>query len=195
MTYTEKLSTILGRAAEIAPLPVTLRYPSAGLLREGIKGCLGAAACLGTVAGFSPAPWVAWPLGLTGALFVLYVGQQWRRRAVRLALDEGGLTQAPSGRPGEAPGSVQRRSIAWLELERLRLNFYPHGRRSAHGTLVLLLRAGRTRLKLDSTLHDFATLLFHAAAAAHERGLQPDPSSQANLEQLGLWPSDYSAGT
>ena len=186
MTYIEKLSTVLGRAAEIAPLPVTLRYPSAGLRREGIKGCLGAAACFGTLTGFAPAPLIAWPLGLIGALFVLYVGQQWRRRAVRLALDERGLTPAPSGRPGEATGGTQRRSIAWRELERFRLNFYPHGRRSAHGTLVLHLRAGRTRLKLDSTLQDFPTLLFHAAAAARDRGLEPDASSQANLEQLGL---------
>ena len=174
--HTDKLSTILGRPITIATLPATLRYPPGTLRREGIKGALGALVCFATLAGLAPAPVIAWPLGIIGVLFVAYLGQQWRRRTLRAEVDSDGVTA----------GSGDRKRLRWADLEGLRLNFYPNGRRSLQGTLVLTLRRGSTRIKLDSTLEHFPTLLLHAAAAAREGNLEPDPTTEANLQQLGL---------
>jgi hypothetical protein len=116
-----------------------------------------------------------------GALFLLYLVQQGWRRAMRVELTSQGLARmAPVG-----TGERAHRWV-WRDLEELRLHFYPHRRRSLEGTLVLILRAGGARLRLDSSLEHFPTLLLHAASAARERGLKPDATTKANLAQLGL---------
>ena len=100
-----------------------------------------------------------------------------RRRSLRYVLDASGLTCAGAG---------PARRIDWNQLDRLRLNFYPHRRRSLQGTLVMALGAGKVRLKLDSNLEHFPTLLLHAAAAARKRGLPLNPTTLGNLAALGL---------
>ena len=54
------------------------------------------------------------------------------------------------------------------------------------GTLVLVLHDGTGKLKVDSTLDHFPTLLSRAARAARERNLELRPTTEANLDQLGL---------
>ena len=173
----DKLNSLLGRPVAIAPLPVTLRHSAAGLRREAAKAATGAAICFATVILLSPAAVIAWPLGFVGFLFLAYLGEQWRRRRIGYELDAAGVAYAGGGR---------RRRIDWARLDDLRLNFYPRRRRSQQGTLVLVLRAQKTKLKLDSTLDHFPTALLHAAGAARERNLQPEPTTAANLSQIGL---------
>jgi len=161
----------------IEPLALTLLYPPRTLRAEGIKGALGLALCTAILAGLRPAPVLAWPLGGAALLFALYIAQQVRRRSLRYELDAPGVTRA---------GAEPARRIGWNQLDRLRVNFYPHRRRSLQGTLVVSLGAGKARLKLDSNLEHFPTLLLHAAAAARERGLPLHPTTSANLAALGL---------
>ena len=174
--YLDKLGTILGRPAVIKPLPLTLRYAPERLRGEAIKAASGVVLCVAALLVLSPAAAIAWPIGLVALLFLAYLIQQWRRRALRLELDSAGLAH-------DTGGSARR--IAWARLDTFRLHFFPHRRRSPQGTLVLTLR-GDSRMKLDSALVDFATLLLHAAAAARERGLTLDATTEANLAQLGL---------
>lgn len=175
--YVDKLTGLLGRQAAIAPLPLRLCYPPASLRREALKGGVGVTMCLATLVFLSPAPLIAWPVGAIGLVFLGYVAQQaWRRRMV-FELDAQGVARVAGG---------PRRAIRWKELEGLRLKFYASRRRSLQGTLVLALRAGRTRFRLDSSLEDFPTLLLHAAAAARERDFRLDATTSTNLAQLGL---------
>jgi hypothetical protein len=78
------------------------------------------------------------------------------------------------------------RHLRWGELENFRLNYYPNGRKASTGTLVVILQAGDGRVKVDSGLDHFPTLLCRAAQAARERELDLHPTTEANLNQLGL---------
>jgi hypothetical protein len=138
---------------------------------------VGLATCLAILVVLRPSPWIGWPVVGVAVLFALYLLQQARRFTLRLRMDETGVLR-------EGGGSGQ--TVPWQELRKLRLNYYPHGRKAAMGTLVLVLGSGRVRLKVDSTLDHFPTLLARAAAAARERSLELHPTTQNNLEQLGL---------
>lgn len=171
------ISRLTGRPAELKALPVTLGYPRGFLGREAAKGAAGALLLAALLLALKPSPYVAWPLGVVAALFALYGAQQWRRRGLRWMVTEHGAALVSGGR---------RVDIAWNELERLRLHFHGFGRNAAEGTLTLRLSAGRRRIPADSSLEHFPTLLAQAAQVARERGLELDPTTEANLEQLGL---------
>jgi hypothetical protein len=174
--FLDKLTTILGRDAVIEPLPLTLRYAPGTLRAEAIKAALGAALCVAALLVLSPAPLIAWPIAAVGLLFVAYLAQQWRRSRLRLELDSAGLTRT---------AGVASKRLDWNTLRAFKLQFYPNRRRSLQGMLVMTLRGG-FRVKLDSALEHFPTLLRHAAAAARERSLTLDPTTAANLSELGL---------
>jgi hypothetical protein len=178
----DKLSAILGRPAAVEPLPVTLRYTPAHLRAEAAKAGLGAAICFGAIVFLSPAPIIAWPVAVAGLLFLLYLGQLWRRRALRLELTFDGIARTT----GNADGADPTARLNWHVLQELHLHFYPHRRRSPHGTLVLTVRGDGMRVKLDSSVEHFPTLLLRAAGAARERALPLDRTSADNLAQLGL---------
>ena len=173
----ETLAKLTGRPAELVQLPVTGRYPRAALNKEIVKAGLGAGICLGIVGGLHPAAWVAWPIGLFGLLFLLYLTQQARRYSLRIRVDEQGLTQLHKR---------YETSLPWPDLKRFQLNYYPHGRKAKMGTLVLTLGSGRKKLKVDSTFDLFPTLLSRAAKGARENGVELNPTTVSNLEQLEL---------
>ena len=174
----EKLTRLMGRAAEIAPLPLSLAYPKKGLVKEGVKGLFGAAGCFAIVVFGQPTPWVGWPAGIVGLLFGAYFLQQVSRYYLNLRLEENGLIRELLG---------FRKTIRWPELARLRLHFYPQAKGSGKGMLVLTLWSGKHRIKLDSTLDHFPALLARAAEAARERGLEHHPTTAENLTHIGLW--------
>lgn len=174
---TGQLSKLIGRPAEVAPIPVTGRYPERMVRWEIAKAALGVAVCLGVVVAMQPSPFIAWPLGLVAVLFALYLGQQVARLPMRFAVDDAGVTRVRGS---------QRQPFRWNELREFRLNYYPNGRKASMGTLVLVLRNPTGKLKIDSSLDHFPTLLSRAAQAARERELELHPTTQANLEQLGL---------
>jgi hypothetical protein len=94
------------------------------------------------------------------------------------------LTEAAVRASGPLPAS-----IAWSELDQMRLAYYSTRRDKGSGWLQLELRAGRSTLRLDSRIEGFAELVERAAAAAQLRGLRLDPATTANLQALGVDPS------
>ncbi len=159
-------------------MPLEARYPPGQLRTEMIKAGTGVAICLGFVAAVRPAAWLAWVLAALAAMFAVYLWQQVLRTTVRLRLDESGVTRRMAG--------SGNRAIAWRALDDFRLNFYPHGRRARQGTLAVVLRQGGLRIKADSSLDHFPTLLERGARAARENRLALHPTTAANLEQLDL---------
>jgi hypothetical protein len=77
-------------------------------------------------------------------------------------------------------------SIAWCELDRMKLAYYSTRRDKGSGWLQLELRAGRTALRFDSRIGGFAALVERAAQAAQARGLRLDAATAANLQALGV---------
>jgi len=174
----EKLTRLIGRTAELAPVPVAMNYPEGMLIREGIKGLAGTMACFAIVIFLHPTPWLGWPIGFVGVLFLAYLWQQISRHFMQLRVDESGINQ-------ELVGGI-RKIIRWTELKQLRLHFYPQTKGSGSGTLVLTLWGPKQRIKLDSTLDHFPTLLARAAQAARDRKLELHPTTAENLAHLEL---------
>ncbi len=168
---------LLQRPADLRPLPLTMAYPRGAVSREAAKGALGAGGCFAIVVLLAPAAVVGWLFGTVGALFAVYLGQQVLRLLLRVRLDEAGVS--------EQVGAWQR-AIPWHELRRFKLGFYPRGRGADAGLLVLTLKGRGLRIKHDSTLDHFPTLLVQAAAAARANDLQLHPTTAENLGQLGL---------
>lgn len=81
---------------------------------------------------------------------------------------------------------VWRRTIAWAELDRLKLAYYSTRRDRQSGWMQLELAAGGVRLGLDSRIAGFDRLVRRAAAAAASRGIALNDSTIANLAALGV---------
>jgi len=173
----DQLAKLLGRPVEVAAVPFTARYPQ-GLVRWEIgKGTAGLVICVGVVVVMQPAGWVAVLLLIIAALFAAYVYQQVRRLPLHFTVDDHGVTRIQGH---------QRTPFRWNELQEFRLNYYPNGRKATMGTLVVVLRNGQGKLKVDSSLDHFPALLQRAARAARERSLTLHPTTEANLTQLDL---------
>lgn len=173
----ESLTRLMGRTAEAAPVPLLLAYPQKGLFREGLKGMTGGVACFAIVFFLQPTPWIGVPAAIVGSLFLAYLGQQILRYYLSLRLDDSGLIHEVVG---------YRKIIRWPELKRLRLHFYPHTKGAGQGMLVLTLWSGKHRIKLDSTLDHFPTLLGRAAQAARKQEMEFHPTTEENLKKIGL---------
>lgn len=175
--HTDRLARLMGRPVEVEALPFTARYPRRMLWWEVGKSGAGVAFCGGFIVAVNPAQAVAWILGAVGLMFGLYLVQQARRFPVRLRVHDQGIT----------PGEDGADTLRWEAVRRFRLKFYPHGRRAESGTLVLIMADGGTRkLKVDSSLDAFPSVLAHAAEAAREHEVTLDETTEANLAQLGL---------
>jgi hypothetical protein len=171
------MAKLIGRPVEVKALPVTLRYAPDVLRWEAIKSAIGALICGGIVVGLDPSVWMAVPVGIVGAMFAFYGVQQLRRGGVTVEVDEDAATRIHG---------VRRTTIPWEKLETFRLHFYAFGRKAQEGTLEVRLGAGGDKIKVDSTIDHFPTLLVHASRVARAQNLRLDPTTVANLDQLGL---------
>ncbi len=176
----DQLAQLIGRDVEIVPLPIEAAYPRNILQWEVAKSAVGVLGCLALIVFLQPSPWVAWPIGLVGLVFGYYLWQQAGRYALRIRVDETGASVSKGGR---------RREFPWDRLKDFRLEFYPNGRKAKSGSLVIKLYRDAERLRVDSTLDHFPTLLKHAASAARaaqQGGLTLHPTTADNMEKLGL---------
>jgi hypothetical protein len=81
---------------------------------------------------------------------------------------------------------VRPRTIAWCDLDRMKLAYYSTRRDRQDGWMQLELHAGRTWLGLDSRIAGFDRLVRRAAEAAAARGLALNDATIANLRSLGV---------
>ncbi len=167
----------MGRPAELAPVPLALAYPERSLMIEAAKGLTGTLGCLAVVFFLAPTPYLGWPIGLVGLLFLMYFLQQASRFYLRLRVDDIGILYDLGYR---------NKAIRWSELEDLKLHFYPQSKGARQGMLVLILKDGKRRIKLDSSVDHFPTLLARAVEAAREKNLELHPTTVENLQYLGL---------
>lgn len=153
------------------------RYPPAKLAPDFLRAGVGIA-----VVGL---PLVAMELpdvvrGVLACLLVLFLAfalQNLLQQLCRVEMSETTLVMRPWGT-----------RIDWHELTRLRLAWFTVRRGGKQGWMELKVRAGRSRLRLDSRLEGFDEVARRAVAAAHERGLDLDPVTLANLRTLDLSP-------
>jgi len=77
-------------------------------------------------------------------------------------------------------------TIRWDDLDSIKLAYYSTRRDRRDGWMQLELRAGSSRIRLDSRIDGFTALVERAARAAEARGLERSAATAANLEALGV---------
>ena len=116
--------------------------------------------------------WLLAPMSLGFAIHGLGV---LRRQRTRIETDEDGLWFSPP-----------RRRIAWNEISRFGLSYFSTRRDGARGWMELKVASPSTTLRVDSRLERFNDLVGRAWSAASRCGVEPDPTTRANLEALGM---------
>ena len=151
-------------------------YPNSAMVGDYLRAAAGfvpATAILAMPAAGAAASGVA--AGFA-ALFLLFGLRTALRHATRVTADENGLA---------ASGPLAA-TIPWGELDRMTLAYYSTRRDRRDGWMQLELRAGGSRLRLDSRIEGFDELVARAARAAAVRGLDLNAATIANLEALGI---------
>ena len=158
-------------------------YPAAAMIGDYLRAAAGfvpAAAILATIRVGAAAGAI---LGGIALLFLLFGVRTALRHATRVELSEAAV---------RSYGPLAR-SIAWSELDGVRLAYYSARRDRREGWLQLELRAGRTAMRFDSRIDGFARLVECAARAAAARGLPLGAATAANLDALGVAASSAAA--
>lgn len=168
-----QLSKLLGRKVEIAPLPVEAAYPRRALHWEVGKAGLGIAGCLAMIIGLQPSLWFGVPLAGAALMFGYYLWQQIARYALRIRIEADGASLKRDDKWEVFP---------WDALKDFRLEFYANGRKAQSGSLVIRMDNGQARLKVDSTLDHFPTLLQYAGRAAKLAGTPTADLSKGTAE-------------
>jgi hypothetical protein len=159
-------------------------YPASAMVGDYLRAAAGlvpAGVLLATVPVSSAAAAV---LALCAAIFGLFGARTALRHATSLELTETEL---------RANGVVPR-TIAWAELDRMRLTYYSTRRDRKSGWMQLQLGAGIARISLDSRIAGFEPLVQRAAEAAAARDLALSDATLANLDALGIRAAEFDRG-
>ena len=151
-------------------------YPAAAMIGDYLRaaagvvptGLLFATVPVGAVAGAL--------LGSFAAIFAVFGLRTALRHGTSLEMTETEL---------RARG-VWNSTIAWAELDRMKLAFYSTRRDRKSGWMQLEVAAGGRRLRLDSRIDGFDQVVRRAAVAAAARGVTLSEATAANLEALGI---------
>jgi hypothetical protein len=167
-----QLDTVSGMSASVA----RFSYPASAMAGDYLRAAAGlvptslilATVPVGTVA--------AVVLGGFAAIFGVF--------AIRTALRHGTSLEDSDGElRALGPRSA---TIAWDQLDRMKLAYYSTRRDRKSGWMQMELGAGRTRLSLDSRIDGFDRLVRHAATIASERDLALSEATATNLQALGI---------
>ena len=125
-----------------------------------------------------------WILGLLSAGFAMHGLGVMRRQRTRVETDEDGLRFSPP-----------RRRIAWNEITRFGLSYFSTRRDGARGWMELKVASPAATLRVDSRLDRFDQLVGRAWRAASTCGVEPDLTTRANLEALGMAVGERGTGS
>jgi hypothetical protein len=151
-------------------------YPAAAMAGDYLRAAVGLVPALILVATVPIGSVAAVVLGGFAAIFALFGVRTALRHATRIELTPTGL---------RASGAL-RGTIAWSQLDRLRLAYYSTRRDRKSGWMQLQLGAGGARVALDSRIDGFEHIVERAAAAAAARDLALSDATLVNLDALGV---------
>jgi hypothetical protein len=152
------------------------RYSTAAMVGDYLRAAAGLvpAAAIFASTPFSEAG--AMVLGAFAAIFAIFGLRTMLRHGTSLEMTDTELRAI----------GIRRRTIAWSELDRMKLAYYSTRRDRKSGWMQLDLAARGTRLGLDSRIAGFDRLVRRAAEAAATRNLELNETTIANLHSLGL---------
>ena len=151
-------------------------YPASAMAGDYLRAAAGLVPTGAILATVSVGSVAAVVLGGFAAIFGAFAVRTALRHGTQLEVDETELRAS----------GLSHATISWERLDRMKLAFYSTRRDRKSGWMQLELRAGRTRLSLDSRLDGFDRLVRQAATVAAERGLEISAATVANLQALGI---------
>ena len=150
------------------------RYTVAALTPDYVRAGAGIALTAGPLVVVNPAPIPAYLLGALAILFALFAARTAIRQRTTIRLSRTGIRAlGPFGA-----------AIEWAELSKVELRYFSTRRDRAKGWMQLRLRAGRRRLRLDSSVDAFESIAARATEEARARGVGLDESTRANLAAI-----------
>ena len=159
------------------------RYPLSAMISDYAISGTGLALSLAPMAMLDLPAFTFGILGLMSLCFALYGLGVVRRQRIRVATDEDGLSFSPP-----------RRRIAWNEITRFGLAYFSTRRDGARGWMELKVGSRTATLRVDSRLERFHELVGRVWSAAALLGVEPNPTTRANLEALGVAAGGAAAG-
>ena len=151
------------------------RYPPSAMISDYTMSGVGLALCLPPMVILDLPALTLGILGLMSLCFAMYGMGVLRRQRTRIETDEDGLSFSPPPR-----------RIAWHEITQVGLAYFSSRRDGARGWMELKVEGRAATLRVDSRLDRFQDLVGHIWSAASRRGVEPDPTTRANLEALGV---------
>ncbi len=154
----------------------TLRYATATLVGDYIRGCIGLLLTLVPLVILPMHVAVAVAFAAAALLFFVFLLRTVERHRTVFHLDADGLSAA---------GPLGTRRIDWATLSVLRLRYFATRRDRKNGWMQLNLASAAGRLAIESTLDGFETVAAAAEKAARRRGLTLDDATETNLLSVG----------
>jgi hypothetical protein len=77
--------------------------------------------------------------------------------------------------------------LEWPQVTSVNLAFFSSRSDKSDGLMRLTLEAGDRKVKIDSRIHDFISIVRRAARAIGENSLRIDGITRANLQALGIY--------
>ena len=159
-------------------------YPSSAMIGDYLRA---AAGLVPTGVLFATVPVSAVPatvLGGFAAIFGMFGLRTALRHGTSLEMSETELRAS----------GIWSSTIAWAEMDRMKLAYYSTRRDRKSGWMQLEVGAGGRRLRLDSRIGGFDQVVRRAAAAAARRDLELSEATLANLQALGIRIPEPGAG-
>ena len=158
-------------------------YPTAAMLGDYFRAAAGLVPVAAVFAIEPVGPVAATVLGGFGVVFGVFGLRTLLRHGMSVEMTDTEL---------RATGAWHR-TLAWAELDRMKLAYYSTRRDRRAGWMQLELGAGGARVTLDSRIDGFDRLVRRAAEAAAMRGTALSEATVANLESLGVRPPEFGA--
>jgi hypothetical protein len=112
---------------------------------------------------------------LTG-VFVLYGLRTLGRQYSKIVIDDIGFSVT----------GLRRREVAWADLVRVRLSFFPTRKRKGEGIMELSVSSREHRIKIDSGLEDFLEVAARVYREATTRGVPLPNRTIGNFQTLAV---------
>jgi hypothetical protein len=154
---------------------LSLAYPARRLIGDYVRAASGLLLTAGPAVLLPAGSYGFILLGAGAALFAALAGQTCLRQLTSVRVDEEGIEAGPGGT-----------RIRWRDLSGVKLSYFSTRRDGRGGWMQLSLQGGRGRIRLDSRLEGFETVVGLAARWALENRIALSPASTSNLKALGL---------
>lgn len=156
-------------------------YPASAMIGDYLRAAAGLVPTGAIFATMPVAPVAAIVLGGFALVFGIFGLRTALRHNTSIEMTDTGIRAH-----GLVANGLVDRTIAWDELDRIKLSYYSVRRDRKSGWMQLELAGGGTRLSLDSRIAGFGEIVRRAVEAAAGRHLQVSESTATNLEALGV---------